>query len=55
MRREIGFYLDIFNVSPLSGPPPHGKKNLVSPLEYEQRIKEEANLAEKGQGMGGGT
>merc|ERR1719340_233160 len=47
--------LNYDDVVALIGPPPHGKKNLVSPLEYEQRIKEEANLAEKGQGMGGGT
>ena len=37
------------------GPPPHGKKNLVSPVEYEQSLKQQANLAEQGQEMGGGT
>ena len=55
MRGKYSFISIFLIFLPMSGPPPHGKKNLVSPLEYEQRMKEEANLAEKGQGMGGGT
>merc|ERR1711879_646687 len=47
--------LNYDDVVALIGPPPHGKKNLVSPLEYEQRLKEESSLGDQGQGMGGGT
>merc|ERR1712045_307575 len=47
--------LNYDDVVALIGPPPHGKKNLVSPVEYEQSLKQQANLAEQGQEMGGGT
>ena len=39
----------------LSGPPPHGKKHLVSPVEYEQGLKQQSEMGDKGQSMGGGT
>jgi len=47
--------LNYDDVVALIGPPPHGKKNLVSPLEYEQKLREESSLGDQGQGMGGGT
>ena len=47
--------LNYDDVVALIGPPPHGKKNLVSPVEYEQSLRDQSELGEKGQGMGGGT
>ena len=61
----IGFELDNHFLSSIShisyllspifpGPPPHGEKNLISPIEYEQSLKQQSELGEQGQGMGGG-
>ena len=60
MCRKLEQHFKYFFDEPLKleiilGPPPHGKKNLVSPVEYEQSLKQQANLAEQGQEMGGGT
>merc|ERR1712112_248177 len=47
--------LNYNDVVALIGPPPFGKKNLISPIEYEQSLKNQSELGEQGQGMGGGT
>jgi len=47
--------LNYDDVEALLGPPPFGKKNLVSPIDYEQGLKQQSKLAEEGQGMGSGT
>jgi len=47
--------LNYEDVEALLGPPPFGKKHLVSPADYEQGLKQQSELAEKGQGMGTGT
>merc|ERR1711872_540369 len=47
--------LNYDDVEALLGPPPFGKKNLVSPVDYEQGLKQQSQLAEEGQGMGSGT
>jgi spastic paraplegia protein 7 len=44
LKRETLNYAD---VEALIGPPPHGKKHLVSPVEFEKSIKDQANLGEK--------
>ena len=33
------------------GPPPFGKKHLVTPLDYEQQLVDQAELGKEGQGM----
>merc|ERR1711971_963260 len=47
--------LNYADVVALIGPPPHGEKTLISPIEYEQSLKQQSELGEQGQGMGGGT
>merc|ERR1712013_258984 len=47
--------LNYDDVEALLGPPPFGKKNLVSPVDYEQGLRQQSKLAEEGQGMGSGT
>eukprot|EP00092_Neocalanus_flemingeri_P024531 GFUD01026605.1.p1 GENE.GFUD01026605.1~~GFUD01026605.1.p1 ORF type:complete len:767 (+),score=233.55 GFUD01026605.1:666-2966(+) len=47
--------LNYEDVEALLGPPPFGKKNLVSPIDYEQGLNQQSKLAEEGQGMGQGT
>merc|ERR1719462_325307 len=47
--------LNYADVVELIGPPPHGKKHLVSPVEYEQGLKQQSEMGDKGQSMGGGT
>lgn len=47
--------LNYEDVEALLGPPPFGKKNLVSPIDYEQGLNQQSKLAEEGQGMGSGT
>jgi len=47
--------LNYDDVEALLGPPPFGKKNLVSPIEYEQGLDQQSKLGEEGQGMGQGT
>ena len=45
-------YDDVVN---LIGPPVYSKKNLVSPVEYEQSLTRESQLGEEGQGVGGSS
>ena len=45
-------YDDVVN---LIGPPAYSKKNLVSPVEYEQSLRRESQLGEEGQGVGGSS
>ena len=40
--------LNYEDVERLLGPPPFGKKHLVSPADYEQQLREQANLAKGG-------
>jgi spastic paraplegia protein 7 len=40
LKRETLNYDD---VEALLGPPPHGKKHLVSPSEYERELNEQQN------------
>jgi len=47
--------LNYNDVEELLGPPPFGKKNLVSPVDYEQGLRQQSKLGEEGQGMGSGT
>jgi len=47
--------LNYADVVELIGPPPHGKKHLVSPVEYEHGLKQQSEMGDKGQSMGGGT
>jgi len=44
--------LNYDEVEALLGPPPHGQKHLISPLDYETGLKEESKMGEEGQGMG---
>ena len=48
LKRETLNYDD---VEKLLGPPPHGKKHLVSPADYERQLREQADL---GGDSGGG-
>ena len=41
LKRETLNYDD---VEKLLGPPPHGKKHLVSPADYERQLREQGNL-----------
>ena len=36
--------LNYDDVEKLLGPPPHGKKHLVSPVEFENQLKQQAEL-----------
>ena len=45
LKRETLNYED---VESLLGPPPHGKKHLVTPTEYERQLREQADMAEQG-------
>jgi len=47
--------LNYGDVEALLGPPPFGKKNLVSPIDYEQGLNQQSKLAEQGQSMGSGS
>ena len=38
--------LNYDDVEKLLGPPPHGKKHLVSPVDYENELKRQANLGD---------
>ena len=52
LKRETLNYDD---VEKLLGPPPHGKKHLVSPADYERQLREQADLGgEPSVGGGGG-
>jgi len=44
--------LNYQDVEALLGPPPFGKKHLVSPLDYEQQLKEQSKMGEEGQSIG---
>jgi spastic paraplegia protein 7 len=44
--------LNYQDVEDLLGPPTYGKKHLVTPLDYEQQLKEQAGLGKAGQSMG---
>merc|ERR1719391_1348629 len=46
--------LNYDDVEALLGPPPFGKKHLISPMDYEQGLNEQSKLGEEGQGMGQG-
>ena len=39
--------LNYEDVELLLGAPPHGKKHLVSPTEYEEQLREQANMADE--------
>ena len=39
--------LNYDDVEALIGPPPFGKKHLVSPVEYEKGLRDQAGLGEK--------
>jgi len=43
--------LNYQDVEDLLGPPTYGKKHLVTPLDYEQQLKEQAGLGQAGQSM----
>jgi spastic paraplegia protein 7 len=47
--------LNYNDVEALLGPPPFGKKSLVSLVDYEQGLRQQSKLGEEGQGMGSGT
>ena len=40
--------LNYDDVEALLGPPPFGKKHLVTPADYEQQLREQANMADGG-------
>ena len=40
--------LNYDDIEALLGPPPHGKKALVSPADYEKQLREQAAMAEEG-------
>ena len=39
--------LNYDDVEKLIGPPPHGKKHLVSPVEYEKALRDQAEIGSK--------
>ena len=49
LKRETLNYDD---VEKLLGPPPHGKKPLVSPADYEKQLREQGNLGNNESGGG---
>ena len=51
LKRETLNYDD---VEKLLGPPPHGKKHLVSPADYERQLREQGELGRDESGGGGG-
>ena len=38
--------LNYDDVEKLIGPPPHGKKHLISPLDYERGLKEKSQIGQ---------
>lgn len=49
LKRETLNYDD---VEKLLGPPPHGKKHLVSPADYERQLREQGDLGNSESGGG---
>jgi spastic paraplegia 7 len=47
LKKETLNYVD---VEALIGPPPHGKKNLIEPLQFESEISQQAGRAPAGNG-----
>jgi len=43
--------LNYDDVEALLGPPPFGKKHLVSPVDYENQLKKQAELAKETQSV----
>merc|ERR1711915_319413 len=48
IQKETLSYQD---VEDLLGPPPFGKKHLVTPIDYETQLKEQSKLGEDGQSI----
>ena len=43
--------LNYDDVEKLLGPPPHGKKHLVSPADYERQLREQGDLGNDASGQ----